>query len=99
MPVRIAGKNSLVRVFGFTDGSSSSRETRERARLSARSKSSTRKNNRSPLPGGASSGLIRKDVVRTPLVEASETVSIRVHNLTGVLMGRRRLALAKGGAW
>lgn len=46
-------ENSTVPVFAFTWGSSSSRSTRARARRSALSKSSTRKNKRRPLPGCA----------------------------------------------
>ena len=41
-------------------GSSSSGVTRARALFSAKSKSSTRKNTRSPLPGGALSALIKE---------------------------------------
>ena len=48
-----------VPVFGLSCGSSSKRGTSARARASACSKSSTRKNSSRPLPGCARSGLVR----------------------------------------
>src|SRR5262245_28252111 len=60
------------------------------------SKSSTRKNKRRPLPGDA---LLRARqagmLVRAPLVEAEQDGSIRIQDLTKVVMVRRRLGLAE----
>ena len=83
-------------MFGFTWGSSSNRATRARALFRAMSKSSTRKNKRSPLPGDA---VVRTHqggmLVRAPLVEAEQDGSIRIQDLTKVVMARRRLGLAE----
>jgi hypothetical protein len=55
-------------VLGFPCGSSSSRDTNERALGSAASKSSTRKNSSRPLPGGGS-GRVAADAHGRPIDE------------------------------
>ena len=70
--------------------------TSARALFNAMLKSSTRKNRRSPLPGDASSGLIKEGCPCTPpLMEAEQHGPIRVQDLTKVVMARRRLGLAE----
>jgi hypothetical protein len=80
--VRIPQRELLGSRIRVHVGSSSSRVTRLRARVSAWSKSSTRKNNRRPYLVSRRRGSSRRDVRGRPLMEAEQDCSIGVEDLS-----------------